>query len=334
MNSLSLGDLASSFMLQKRGSALKTEISRLTQELTSGQVADVKSVLAGNYGYLTDIETGLSTLQGYKVSTTEAAQFAGTVQSVLETVQESTSDFGTDLIMVSSGGLDNVAKQSGTEALQVLKSTMSALNTNQSGRSLFSGAATNQASFGSADDLMTELRSVVTGISGATAKLNAIENWFNDASGFDAVIYNGSETGLSAFSLSNSEEITLDIKGTDPNLKATLMNLAVAAISSDETLNVGSSERRALLLAAGQGLFQAQDGLTALRAQVGYSEERIENIATRNASESLSLEYAKGTLLGADPYETASRLEEVQFQLQSLYAVTVKTSQLSLVNFL
>jgi flagellar hook-associated protein 3 FlgL len=81
-------------------------------------------------------------------------------------------------------------------------------------------------------------------------------------------------------------------------------------------------------------MLQNQDDLTSLRAQIGFAEARIDSMATRNASESVSLEYAKGTLLAADPYETATRLEEVQFQLQSLYAVTVKTSQLSLVNFL
>ncbi len=104
MNGLSLGDLATSFMLQNRGSALKAEMSRLTQELTSGQVADVKSVLAGNYSYLTGLEASLSTLQGYKTASAEAAHFAGSMQSVLENVQDSTSNLGTNLIIVSSGG--------------------------------------------------------------------------------------------------------------------------------------------------------------------------------------------------------------------------------------
>ena len=94
------------------------------------------------------------------------------------------------------------------------------------------------------------------------------------------------------------------------------------------------TEREALLRAAGVGLLTNQDDLTAIRAKVGYANSRIENIATRNASESVSLEYAKGSLLEANPYETTIRLEEVQFQLQSLYTVTTKTSKLSFVNFL
>jgi flagellar hook-associated protein 3 FlgL len=44
--------------------------------------------------------------------------------------------------------------------------------------------------------------------------------------------------------------------------------------------------------------------------------------------------FAKTGLLEIDPFEAATKLEEVQFQLQSLYSVTVRMSQLSLVKFL
>lgn len=334
MSNLSLGDLANSFMLQRRGAGLKTEMAKLTQELTSGQVSDVKSVLAGNYSYLTDIETGLSSLKGYKISITEAGHFAESMQSVLEKIQDSTANLGTDLILVSQAGLDNVAMQSSAEAFEVLHNTIGVLNSDFAGRSLFSGAATDQPALGSADELMTELRSVVTGVIGSSAKIAAIDDWFDDPTGFDDTMYLGSADGLAPFQLSNSDELALDIRATDPNLKETLKNLAVAAIAGDETLNIGALERSTLLLTAGEGVLQNQGGLTTLRAKVGYSEARIDATATRNASEAVSLEYAKGTLLAADPYETATRLEEVQFQLQSLYAVTVKTSQLSLVNYL
>ena len=61
---------------------------------------------------------------------------------------------------------------------------------------------------------------------------------------------------------------------------------------------------------------------------------RLDRIATRNAAEVTSLTMAKNTLLEADPFEAATKLEEAQFQLQSLYTVTVRSSELSLVNFL
>ena len=334
MNSLSLGDLANSFMLQNRSSALKTEITRLTQELTSGQVSDVQSVLGGNYSYLTDIEASLSSLEGYKVANSEASVFAETMQAALENIQDTTSSLGTSMILVADGGLDDVVLQTGQEAFELLENTMNTLNTQIAGRSLFSGAATDQPALHSAKDLMNQLSTVVAGADGASAKLTAIQDWFDDPLGFDHVIYSGSNSGISPFNLAPTETLTLDVKATDPQLKDTIRSLAVAAISGDESVVIDADERSTLLHAAGEEVLRNQNGLTSLRAKVGYAEARIDSFVSRNATESVSLEYAKGTLLAADPFETATRLEEVQFQLQSLYTLTAKNSQLSLVNFL
>ena len=78
----------------------------------------------------------------------------------------------------------------------------------------------------------------------------------------------------------------------------------------------------------------SQDRLSALRADVGFAEARIEEAQTRNSAARVGLETARNQLLVADPYETAIRLEEAQFQLESLYSVTARTARLSLLNFL
>ncbi|MEO1710425.1 MAG: flagellar hook protein, partial [Pseudomonadota bacterium] len=79
MTSFSLGDLAQTYMFQRRGSALKAEMTRLNEELATGQVSDVKAVLAGNVSYLADIENDLRTLDAYSISGNEAAHFTDAV---------------------------------------------------------------------------------------------------------------------------------------------------------------------------------------------------------------------------------------------------------------
>lgn len=66
MNSYGLGDLAQTFLLQRRGADIKTDVARLTEELASGQVSDTKSILSGNVAYLTDIESDLRSLSAYQ----------------------------------------------------------------------------------------------------------------------------------------------------------------------------------------------------------------------------------------------------------------------------
>lgn len=334
MNSLSIGDLANSFLLHQRGTALKTELSRLTQELASGQVSDIKSVLAGNFSYLSDIENSMETLAGYKVASTEATHFSGATQSALGNVQDVSSSFAADLVSVSSGNIDSIARQSAAEARQHLDSVVSALNTNFAGRNLFSGTATDTVPLPPSQTILDALRTELTGVSGATAKAAAAEVWFNDPAGFDSVIYQGSSDTLAPFRLSETDAVTMDIRADSIELKDVIRHLAMAGLADDATLSIDAAERKDILLSSGEGLIATQNNLTSLRANVGFTEERIDQIATRNASELTSMEYAKGSLLAADPFEIVTRLEEVQFQLQSLYTVTVRSSQLSLINYL
>ena len=59
MSSISLGDMAQSVYLSRQNTELKTEMSRLTSELSSGQVQDVIKHLGGDLNYLTDVERSL-----------------------------------------------------------------------------------------------------------------------------------------------------------------------------------------------------------------------------------------------------------------------------------
>jgi flagellar hook-associated protein 3 FlgL len=46
------------------------------------------------------------------------------------------------------------------------------------------------------------------------------------------------------------------------------------------------------------------------------------------------LQNAQLSLLSVDPYETATKMQEMQTQLQTLYAITARAARLSLVDFL
>ncbi|MEP4978836.1 flagellin [Ascidiaceihabitans sp.] len=334
MNSVSIGDLAHSYLLQRRGSSLRAEMSKLNQELTSGQVADIKSILAGNFSYLSDIETSMSHLNAYKTSSAEATQFTSAMQSALDVVQTQSTDLGTNILSVVAGGIDAVSRQVTVEAREQLGAIVNTLNTDLAGRSIFSGTASNQAPLASSADILNSVRSVMAGQIGPTDKLAAVDAWFADPAGFDAVIYQGSSDAMAPFRLSEHEDLSLDVRANDKAIKDVIRNVAVAALANDAALGIDFTERAALLNDAGVGLMTNAADVTALRANIGFIEERIDDIATRNSIESTSLEYAKGALLSVDPYETATRLEEVQFQLQSLYTVTVRSSELTLVNFL
>ena len=334
MISFGLGDLAQTFTFQRRGAELKAQMTRLNEELATGQVSDVKSVLAGNVSYLTDIEADMKALEGYRVAGIEAAEFANSAQTALKRIDSAASRLSTNLMSVSPSAVGPVIDQLSADAQNDLASILAAMNTTTAGRSLFAGNATDQPAVIDADALLGELRMAVAGSASPMDIKNAVDQWFDDPAGYQNLGYIGSDTSLSPMRISNDETVSLRLTADDDVFRDLLKSVGLAAIASDSTLGLSTEGKKELLADAGSALFQARATLTATRADLGATEARIDTIEARNAAQRTSLEYAKGALLEADPYKTATHLEAVQFQLESLYTVTARMSGLSLVNFI
>ncbi len=334
MNSVSLGDLSQSFMLQRRSVSLRQEMSRLTDELSSGKVSEIKDVLSGNHNYLSALERSLDVRAGYSVANSEAAYFTASMQASLNRVQDFAGQLGLDLILAAGGPVGVIAGSPPENAATQLQGIVNSLNSDIAGRSLFSGTATDQPPLVSADTLIDELRTVVGGQPTPEDIVTAAEAWFADPMGFDDLIYAGSDVALAPFVLSETERVSLDVRANDPALKNVLMYTTLAALADDPALGLTVPQQSELFGIAGLALQSGQDLLTDVRSRIGVAEARIEKISARNQAEATSIEFARNALIQADPFETATQLESVQFQLQSLYSITVRSSQLSLVNFL
>ena len=334
MRSSSIGDLAQSFLFQRRSVALRQDLNRLTDELSSGKVADVREVLAGNHNYLTSLERSLETFKGYSVANTEAGYLTAAMQASLERVQDAGGQLGLDLLLASGGPIGIVSGNPAQNARTQLENIVSSLNDDIAGLSLFAGTATNRTPLPSADVLIDRLRLAVAGETTPVGILNAAKTWFADPLGFDTEIYDGSSVALAPFSLSETEKIPLDVKVTDPAIKDLLMHTALASLADDPSLSLSVDAKLEFFRMTGIGLQSNQDQLTSLRSKIGLIQQRIEVISARNVAEETSIEFARNALLLADPFDTATALENVQFHLQSLYSVTVRSSQLSLVKFL
>jgi flagellar hook-associated protein 3 FlgL len=334
MNMTSIGDLAQNLMLRHRSVELKQTISTLSQELSSGQVSDVSARLGDDFSYLSDINRNLARLDGYAIASSEAAYFANASQLSLERLHDLSSSLSSTMLSNTPSGLHPVGQNIGAQARSGLESAISALNASAGGRSLFAGTATDQKPLASADVMMAELEILVAGLGSAAAVETAVTDWFADPAGFKAVMYRGSDDTLAPIQIGSGEEVSLSLKADDEVFRDVMRNLALAALAGDQTIGLDKSTQADLFELAGVGLLGNNDRLTGVRADLGFAEARIEESGIRNASARTGLEYARNALLEADPFETAVKLEEAQFQLESLYTVTVRSSQLSLLNFL
>lgn len=330
----SIGDLAQTLMLRSQGTRIRMQIDTLTQELSSGQVADVAGRLRGDFSHLSDMDRSLKRLNALSTAAAETRLLADATQASLETVNQAATDLSDSLLSVSLSNQAFSHAQASVEARSALDTMVSALNTSLAGRSVFAGVAEDQAPLRSADTLLSGLRDAVAGQSTPSDILQAARDWFDDAAGFQSVVYTGSDQSRSPVQVSGNDQVALARRADDPVFREGLMLAAVAALANDPALSLDTTTRSAIFEAAGTGLLGTRDRMVELQAEVGDAQARIEKAQTGNSMARTSLELARGELIGADPYETAIRLEAVQFQLESLYTTTVRNSRLTLVNFL
>ncbi|ALG88962.1 MULTISPECIES: flagellin [Actibacterium] len=336
MTSLSIGDMAQSLVLRRQNSNLKTRMGTLSQELVTGLARDPGKRLSGDFTPLAAIERSLTVLGAYKTALTEAKVTTDAMQASLGTLDDMSSGLYPGLFLAGSSVDPTLVTTAGVDAMGKLEHAVSVLNTQAAGRSLFSGAATDTPALVSADDIMSGLRTAVSGAVTADDVMAAAAAWFGtQTGGFETQAYQGSATPAGPVRLADGHLLSLDITAADPALRGVIRGVATAALLEDPELLGGDATARAeLAQQAAEHLLTAERPLATLRAELGNTQNRIETISAENASQTSAMEIARTELIGADPYDTATEMEAVQGQLETLYTVTARLSRLSLADFL
>lgn len=334
MNLTSIGDLAQHLMQRTRSTQLKNEISVLTQELSTGQVSDVTHRLGGDHAYLSDIDRNISRLDAFSVATREMTLFTAAAQENLTRLNDTAATLGANILASTPSHLESARDTNATQARADLDAVISSLNGSVAGRSIFAGTFTDETPLADAEALLGALRAVVSGLSNAEDIRQAASDWFDDPAGFRAAIYGGSENDLAPTDVGSDTSVAMPLRADHSVFRGLMRDASLAALATDPALGLNVEAQNDLLLASGESLFAVQGDLTELQAGLGLTQSQLDKSAARNESARTGLEYARNTLLEADPFETATRLEQVQFQLESLYSVTVRTSRLTLLSFM
>ncbi|WP_425097732.1 flagellin [Tropicibacter sp. S64] len=330
----SVGNLARSLVLRTNQVRLREEMDKLAVEVSTGLVKDTGQHLNGDLSNLLAIDRSLNKLNAFAVNVTEATYITSTMQTTLEEMQSRTQTLSQTLVAAELTPSGELLSTMSDDAKSALGQVLGALNRSVAGRSLFAGTATDRPAVLALDDVMTELTTALAGqtdLAGIEAELDI---FFGAGGTYETVVYQGSNTGLSPIRLGENETASVDIRATDDTFRELLIPLAMAAVASNGGLGLDESVQVELLSKSGRDLLAAQKPIVELRAGLGALEARIEETKTRNAAERTATSKAKLELVGADPYETASRYEAIRGQLESLYTITARSQRLSLAEFL
>lgn len=333
MSVTSIGDLAQSFMLRRHTAGLKTTVQTLSNEMVTGVATDTARKTHGDLAPLNAIDSTLARLTAYGAATSEAAVFAETMQTALTGIESMTSDLGPTLLTVANTGNAASVTNLGKDARQKFESAVATFNTRVGDRSLFAGQATDAPALADAETILSALDTAIIGAVSAGDIETAVTNWFNNPAGFATVGYLGGAS-LSPLPIAAGEETTIDITAADPAIRDTLKGLALAALLDRGALAGSPAGRADLARRAGESLINTQADRAHLASGLGIVENQIEQAKARNSAEASSLQIARLGIVAVDPYETASKLEETQTQLETLYSITARLSRLSLMDFL
>lgn len=335
MTTLSLGDLANTFQIRRQSAGLKADLTRLGTELTSGRKTDLGAALAGDFGPFAGIERSLRAVAAYKTANSEAATMLSASQLALGNVQSMGQDLGPALLIASTARDVTLIGATAEDARQKFSAVVSSLNTSVADRTLFGGAATDRPALASAETMLADLALAVSGETTAAGIVTAVDSWFDDpGGGFETIGYLGSSNDMGPFSIAEDEAAAVGVRADDQVMRDTLKSYALVSLIAEGALDGNVEEQAELTAAAAGNMLSAEGGLTHLRARIGAIEARIEDAQARNAAETTAYEMARNELIAVDPYQTATELEAVYSQIETLYTVTARIAGLSFLDYM
>ncbi|WP_347267850.1 flagellin [Paracoccus sp. (in: a-proteobacteria)] len=337
MSLVSVSDLSRNHRLRLDQSALKNRLERLTTEVTSGVKSDIAAALGGDLSQISHIESRLTLLTTYRQNASEAEAFLDSMQTVLEGMQTSADELGPSLLSEASTASDDSLRIRADEVAQRLRSLINAINTDTGGRYHFSGSRTDTPPLQGFDSVLANLNTAVAGATTSNDIIDRIDDWFDapvGGGGFADLAYQGDSASTPESPVSPDRQVSTVLAATAPELRETLKGMAIMAFAAQSGSSMGTSTLRDMFSAAGSRLATGSRDLTALRAGLGQRQAAVSQAQTRNAAETSTLSIARTTLTSADPFETATALQEVEIRIQSLYAITARLSRLSLMDYL
>jgi flagellar hook-associated protein 3 FlgL len=329
-----IGDLSQSFQLRRDNARLKADLQRLTGELSTGRVPDLRAATGGDLRPLAALERSVTLLSAFQISGAEAALFAEVAQDSLARIEDAAGTLSGAAFLARTSGVPSQIDAVGREAAQQFEAAVARLNVQAAGRSVFAGLATDGPALRPGAEILDALQLAVTGAATVADVVTALDTWFGPGGDVETVAYVGNLEPLRPIRVADGESVDLSVTALHPALRDTLRAMALGALLDRGALAGNTVERAALAGASGEALLAAKDRLVALRAGVGDAEARIDRARGRTAAERAAAEMARAAIVEADPFRAAAELQAVQGQLETLYAITARLSRLSLTEYL
>lgn len=325
---------------------LSMKLALAQKESSTGRHADVGVTL----GYLTQravsLRQDLDRLGTFKDTNSVAASRLSLSQAQLDGLADAAQGFLTTLMAARSSA--SGAGTAITDAKAKLTSFTAALNTTVNGAHLFAGVNTDVKPitdyFGTptsagrqavADAFNTEFGVAqstagvenITGAQMSTFLDGAFAGLF-DSADWTSTWSSASDQNITS-RISTNERIETSTNANDKAFRS--LASAYTMIADLGIQDLSPDAYQAVINKAIDVVGQAIGDLTAVRASLGTSQERIKDANTRIDIQVTLMKEHIGTLEGVDPYEAQVKVNALLTQIETAYALTSRLTNLSLI---
>lgn len=318
--------------MQRQASGMRQQLQLAVQELTSGNKIDSTQAVGGDYSQLAATDHALARLSGFNSAAQALSLTATTMQKALSVVHEAALQLSTSILQSSSGltaaQVTNLAKAGARD----FETTVSALNSQVAGQSLFGGVNIKTPPLPDASALLQAAQAATAGAATAEQLTDLLDNWLSDPGGY-ASLYQGGPPQPPIL-IAEGETAALPVTALDPGLRGTLSGLLKMALL-DRGLFAGDNAARAeVSLSAAGDLTSSSDKRLGIAAGIGITEKQISSVQARNNAQKAALEITRNGIMGADQYDAAVRIKDLEARLDAFYTLTSRLSRLTLTDYL
>jgi flagellar hook-associated protein 3 FlgL len=330
-----IGDMRQQFLTTRHNTAMKNELNTLAQELTTGEVADITSHLGGAQTTLAGVDRQLQMLGQFSQANAETGHLLSVMQTALAGLDSHRETASSTLLMIGASSTPSQISVASSIAASSFEATVQTLNLRSGDRAMFGGNDLDGNPLVNGDDMLATLRAQVTGLTTTSDIDAAIDTWFDaPGGGFETDGYQGDPNGYLNRATAANQTVEIGVRADDQAIRDTLKSLAKGALAGDTTLSLDINTQRELQMKAGVGLLSSASSMAGVQARLGYAQAQVEEAAVRTSAQESSYGIMRNNLVSADPFETATRLQSIQLQLETHYTLTARLSRLSLTEYL
>jgi flagellar hook-associated protein 3 FlgL len=328
-------DLTRMLALQRLGASTRRNLDVAGQEATTGQKSDLFAASSGNLTKLFSLERALERTAVYKTNVETSAMRLEITQEALGRIFAPVESLSVELLTAVGLGDMTSGMLHADEARRRFGETIATLNTRVAGQALFAGTATGQPALASSDAILAELDTLAQGAVTASDAIAAIDAYFAKPGGaFFTNGYLGSTTDLTPVEIAEGSRLQVGVRADNDAIVSALRAQALAAVVSGGAFEGDADSQKQILGAAGNAMIGAKNDVLRLRASVGVSQSAMESAKAERESERSMYDMARADILSADQAEAASRFKNLEAQLEAIYTITARLSNLRFTNYM